>query len=397
MASRLSRHRPRRGANALAVALALTAVGGFCALAIESAYVYLVRSELRGVADAAGHAALLTLDGTDEGLVEARAAAHAVVDGLSVNGRQYQLADEDIEFGYIDSTTLEWVTTDDPAKAISVRVTPEEWVGLGLGEVFFGRRMLVRTCGAIAAGDGMAGDGTEGGPGLANGHFDWDTSVGALQCSGSTRCSGRFKHTHEFDDVYDVTAVDALAGVGGHARPATYISPSTPFKILVVNADLSPGVWLTVNGQDFDGTEWDDVSLAAQTTYSLGGVAGTTRLDSLWVNYDPDSIANCELLPNIPKAVSDNALGIEGEWRAGALTVQLVAASAVQKGGTSNGDHDAVPSQAQGLLWETSSFWHWGGPSYTQATAAEWQEAFDQLPCQRPTFLDAVSMGSVCP
>jgi len=49
----------RRGATAIQVALSLMVTGGFCAMAMELAYLQVVVTQLQTVADGASHAALL--------------------------------------------------------------------------------------------------------------------------------------------------------------------------------------------------------------------------------------------------------------------------------------------------------------------------------------------------
>ncbi len=374
--------------------LSLMVIGGFCALAIEFTYVYVVRQQLRGVSDAAGHAAILKLNGSQEGLIDARIAAVAVVEGLAVNGRTFSLPPEKVEFGYIDRDK-QWVSSDVAREVTSVRVLLEEEVGLGFGQTFFGRTMTVRTCGAIGAGDGNANTGEEDGPGLANGHFDWDTALASVRCAGSNRCSGTDKHTHQYDDNYDVTAVDMFNMLGGHTS-INQIGLSTPFKIRVVNANLSPGVWLTINGVDYDVTTWDNQSMSELPVFSMNGSTGN-MLWEFWVNYDVNAIANCNLHPTVTKDVRNNTPGPFGEWRSGAITVQLVAPGSSPTFATSAGDHQAVISQSDGLLWENTSFWHWDGPGYTASNYASWKDLYDGLECFKPSFIDSLAMGGVCP
>ncbi len=385
----------RRGSAATYFALTLMVIGGFAALAIELTYVHVVRDQLRGVADSAGHAALMQLDGTHDGMEAAREAAHRVTLGLLVNGRAFELEQDDLEFGYLDVDDT-WVPSDDPRTGRYVRVRISETVGLGFGQMFFGRDMTVTACGAIMAGDGNATTGEEGGPGLENGHFDWDTTTAAEECPGAERCSWTDRHTHEYDDNYDVTAVNLLDMFGNHTPPEEVIGAGTPFKIRVVNADLSPGAWLTVNGVDTDVTAWDEQRHSDLENYNFNGSDGHRRLTDLWLNFDVRSIANCELHPTNTPDVRRNRPGPYGEWRSGALTVQLVRPNASPTPGTSAGGHDAVISEDDGLLWEGKAFWHWDGPSYTERGYDDWQDLFDSLECSNFFFMDQYNEG-VCP
>ena len=401
--------RGRRGATAVYFALTLPVVGGVGALAIETLYLHTVEVELQGMADSAAHAASLELDRSEEGMDNALAAAVAMAAATKVRGDYYQLAQEDVQFGIYDGETNTFTQSDNWEKVNGVRVVPlERDVTLGFGQAFFGKKGTVGVCSAVLAGPGNASTGEYGGPGLANGHFDQDTTAAQSKCKAGTTCSGTDKHTHQYDDSYDTTYFDSfVVGTSGHiavngcmdssnkiktcgTSGAVRIIPDTQqFKIVVVNAELSPGAWLTINGVDIDVTDYDDTAFASLPTYALGSVAGTTKLSSLVVNFDVNAIASCELIPSVTSDVKANKAGIEGEWRAGALTIQLVKTSATFTAGKSAGDHDVVINQTNGLLWETTTFWHWDGPSYTVANTSSWEAEFEALQCKIPHFIDS--------
>ena len=324
--------------------------------------------------------------------------------------------------GTYDVDTGQFVPTDDPSLVNSVKVPlVESDIGLGLGEAFFGKTWSVTACSAVMAGTGNANTGTIGGPGLANGHFDYDSTDARVNCAGGSECDGTAKHTHEFDDDWDVTWADQFSDLGGHlpvdgctsitvdkkGKLKTSIDPdctdagstrtipdAQTFKIIVANADLSPGAWITINGVDHDVVEYDDTAFADLPTYSLGG--GGTLLGDFQVNFDVEAIANCELIPTNTGDMKSNTPGIDGEWRSGALTVQFVSTTAVSSGGRSAGGHDVVISEDAGLLYEATYFWHWDGPSYTVADAYAWQTAYDLLDCGKPIFIDQTAGGAVC-
>jgi len=409
----------QRGATALYFALTLAVVGAFSAIAIEVEYLNVVHAQLQGVCDAATQAANLNIDGTAAGMVGAIADAQDVTAGMRVNGRPYSLDPTQVEFGYYDSAAAEFVLSNDPGLVNAARVVGTEvGVGLGFGQAFLGKVANVTACAAATRGPGNATTGDTGGPGLKNGHFDVDTTDPRHQCAGSTDCYKTTKHTHQYDDKYGVTQVDTFNVASGHLGPADctdargkvkscgggstrVIEDGQPFKIIVINADLSPGVWLTINGVDTYVKQYDDATFADLPTYTLGAGSGYTQLTDLWVNFDLDAIADCKLIPTVTGNVKANDAGPNGEWRAGALTVQLVSPTATFSTGRSNGDHDVVANQDDGLMWESTYFWHWDGPPYVVADAADWQVWFDNLDCGEPVFIDALPASSggrsVCP
>ncbi|MBW2255326.1 MAG: pilus assembly protein [Deltaproteobacteria bacterium] len=408
---RWSRER-RRGNTALYFALALPVIGGFGAFAIEYAYVRHVEMQLEGVNAAASHAALVELQRDDWTFDSARAAAIGVVEGNIVDDAPYSLDPNDVVFGYYNPVEG-FVESDDRMVVNAVRTQlVEHDVGLGFGLVFLGREMSVSTCSAVAYGIGHATTDDEGGPGLVNGHFDYDTVEGREYCPGDQRCEGTTKHTHEYDDDFDVTYASLFSGFAGHLRvndctengrirdcadpdASRFLPDGQPFKIQVVNAELSPGAWITINGVDYDVEAYDNIPFSNLPIYHLG--TGESELTELQMNFDVNAIANCELIPTQTRTVRANTPGIEGEWRSGALTIQLVEPSAIPTSGTGNGDHQAVTTQNDGLLYEATYFWHWSGASYIAAQAEQWQADYDALDCPEPEFIDDAPGGSVCP
>jgi hypothetical protein len=420
----------QRGSTATYFAIMLPIIGMFSAFGIEVVYLGVVKQQLQGVSDAASHSASLAMDGTDAGLFLARQAAKNISHGMTVDFHDYELHDSQIEFLSYDTDTDTYSVVNDGASANSVRVLlTETEVGLGFGRAFFNKVYPVSACAAVMQGPGNATTGDVGGPGLENGHFDYDTTDARRSCPGSTTCDGTAKHTHEFDDDHNVTWANTFDGLGGHLTIdgctedagakkkkkgkkggggggggkigtcgdsySRTVPDGVPFKIVVVNADLSPGGWLTINGVETDVMDYDDVPLGNLPTYVLGGVSPNV-LNSLEVNFDVNAIANCELIPTNTGDVRSNTPGIFGEWRSGALTVQLVADNAIGTPGFSTGDHDAVINEDDGLLWEGTFFWHWDGPSYTAKDADNWREQYNDLDCHTVTFIDNRPGNTAC-
>lgn len=82
--------------------------------------------------------------------------------------------------------------------------------------------------------------------GVSYGHFDFDIYYG--MCKTNLECTfDREKHTHEYDDIFDVTGVDMLNASDTAFNLVNAIPGiSTPFKILVMNQYLNPAVQLSV-------------------------------------------------------------------------------------------------------------------------------------------------------
>ena len=131
------RARARRGVYAILFALALVAILGFGALAIDVSYIRLAQMQTQDIADAASQAALFRLRRTAD-LDEARAAAAAVVAQNRVVGREPSL--EDVVFGVWDHTAdpPTFVETETRPNAVRVAVarTDDNTVGLFLARLF---------------------------------------------------------------------------------------------------------------------------------------------------------------------------------------------------------------------------------------------------------------------
>ncbi|MEQ1502225.1 MAG: hypothetical protein ABMB14_08335 [Myxococcota bacterium] len=394
----------RRGDTAVTVAVSMMTLLGFTGVALEFGFHGIAERQLQLGLDAASHAAMLELDGTAAGVARAVAEGERIAAKHHVLGAPLVLDDTDFVMGRFDKLSRTFVVDPDPVMVNAIHAEHTmTGVTAGLADFVFGSAgMTVEAHGTIAKGPGHATTGAIGGPGLANGHFDVDTVVGSRDCAGSKTCASTTLHTHEYDDLYDVTTVDLLAPKGGHVgiddcidskgkvvpscSTGTRVIPAAQtFKILVINADLSPGVWLRVNGVNTPVTVWDDQPFSSMPTFALGTVAGATKLTELAVGFDLDAIASCELLPTTTTDVRNNTAGKYGEWRNGALTVQLVKTTATRTAGKSNGDQDVVIHQNNGLLWESTYFWHWDSVSYHKSG---WTTRFDQLVCATPVFVD---------
>lgn len=216
---------------------------------------------------------------------------------------------------------------------------------------------------------------SEADKGVLGGHFDVDTSSFISPIDTGTTDG----HVHQYDDKYDVVTIDyfKLLEAQLHDINVDVSNPDQRFKLLVVNAALSPGGRLSINktysASDTSTytpvTDYANVPISNLPVYTLSGVSGTTRLTQASMSFDRSVILNNGLVPTETGCVRSNKLGYHGEWRNGALTVWAVA---VGNDGSDqftlqyrSGDN-AIVGITRGLLWETTVFWHWKGPCYNQ-------------------------------
>lgn len=204
--------------------------------------------------------------------------------------------------------------------------------------------------------------------GIWGGHFDldYDTSLG-----GDTE-----GHHHAYDDDFDVLGVDYFNAQGTRFNGVNdEVNTSQQFKIIVANGDLSPSARISIN-QVYDEndpstymsvTEYDDIALEDLTVFSLDGNGSSTLLTSLTIMFPVTAMVEAGFFPSQTGAVRDNTPGADGEWRNGALTLQLVEVDGNGDNFTtnlslSNGGVQGVATS--GLVYESTIFWHWDGPTY---------------------------------
>lgn len=210
--------------------------------------------------------------------------------------------------------------------------------------------------------------------GLWGGHFDVDTSSFISPINNGSTDS----HKHEYDDDFNVTGVDFFDTLGTnlHTIETDVGDPDQPFRLIVINSDLSIGGRLVVN-QTYDplnGSTWTPTTIYDNTVdtslpvYSFSGANGTTALTQAGIYFHPLAILHGGLHPTNTGCVKDNELGPNNEWRNGAVTIQAIAMNTdgseayTTDYSMSNGGQQGVATS--GLLWEMTLFWHWGGPCY---------------------------------
>ena len=208
-------------------------------------------------------------------------------------------------------------------------------------------------------------------PGIIGGHFDVDTTsyISAIG-TGDTDA-----HIHEYDDKHDVKGVDYFQFLDDKLHNIDEdVDGDQRFKILVVNADRSPGGRLSVNyiydeNDPFSYwrvTDYDGIPHELLDVFTLSGLDGTTHLTELGLHFDRNAILDKGLIPTKTGCVRSNTLSTNGEWRNGALTIWAVA---VDEDGydafslTYDADDPSkIVGIEDGLLFESTLFWHWKGP-----------------------------------
>jgi hypothetical protein len=188
--------------------------------------------------------------------------------------------------------------------------------------------------------------------GVPGGHFDFDTSIDTYEFRAGTTAA----HVHEYDDAFNVTGVDMFKLLDPKlVSPGDVIEKDQRFKIIVANAELSPGARITINGQTFLATDWQNRSLSDDLPiFSLSGAAGTQKLTALAVAFDPKKSISTQLIPTETSLVRSNAPGPRGSYRAGALTIQMIDS----KDGQIDENLGVAKIGAAGMLWEATLFWH---------------------------------------
>jgi hypothetical protein len=188
--------------------------------------------------------------------------------------------------------------------------------------------------------------------GIPGGHFDLDTATGTYPVNMGTTDH----HVHEYDDKYNVTGVDFFQLLDAKfVEPAEAMSPDQNFKIIVANADLSPGARVSINGQSYAATDWQKRTQSGDLpVFSLSGAAGTQKLESLTITFDPQKAISSQLIPTVTQLVRRNAPGPGQSYRAGALIIQMIDAKIGQIDSNLGVAKIGVP----GMLWESTLFWH---------------------------------------
>jgi hypothetical protein len=188
--------------------------------------------------------------------------------------------------------------------------------------------------------------------GVPGGHFDLDTSTQTYALLAGTTAA----HVHEYDDKFNVTGVDFFNMLDPKlTAPADVIATDQTFKIIVANAQLSPGARLTINGQSYLATDWQKRSLNGNLpVFSFSGAPGTQKLTAMAVTFDPTKSIIGQLIPTETSLVRSNTPGPGQTYRAGALTIQMIDSSLFEI----DSKMGVASIGSKGLLWEATLFWH---------------------------------------
>ncbi len=263
--------------------------------------------------------------------------------------------------------------------------------------------------------------------GLAGGHFDLDVDA--------TLGGGTDKHTHEYDDAYDVTYGDyfnVLNGAPSVSSPEIGINAgSQKLLAFIANADLSIGGQIIIGNKIWNAVEyqkmiqkqlmaWDGSSdlldefgdplafTLDEINQAVGGT-GTLRL-----NFLSTAILTGGLIPTQTGCVKSGPNITNGHWRNGALTLHVVDYEAVKQNVLTNTpaasrvyslqnitglptsitldtgsvvmkediDGDGIidaeyggiianPANDSAFLYESTLFWHYKGACYGEGSWAQ--------------------------
>ncbi len=129
--------RSRRGSFIVVAALAMIVFLGFGALAIDLAWLRLVRLQAQNAADAGAHAALVELKRSQD-RANARAVAEAVVAMNTVGGQPAQLDTQHTRFGAWDFPGRSFTVGDDYVNSVEVQVERSGAASLGPVDLWLG-------------------------------------------------------------------------------------------------------------------------------------------------------------------------------------------------------------------------------------------------------------------
>ena len=266
--------------------------------------------------------------------------------------------------------------------------------------------------------------------GINGGHFDLDT----YNDTGATGVNNSNGHIHEYSGDYGntINTFGLEDGTPSNLQNITdEISPSggQVFRLIVVNGTRNAGANIEINGQVYDAYNYGDVKTSTaqgevgngemMQLYTLDPAvaaanSGNVKLLTSFSIYFPEElIVEGGLRGSVTGDVKSNLLSTDGEWRTGALstwavevlrnttvpdvagTFEVSAATDgynLVRGTINSGDANVLAgvikgitteaggtfAAGDGILYETSSFWHWGGPSgtdYGNLTTVEWNAA----------------------
>lgn len=128
---------PRRGGVVIIVAISLTVLFGFVAMAFDISYARLMRARLDMALEAASLAAAQELDFTTDGEDRAIDAALAMANRATIVGQSLALDSSNVEFGVWDDNLRSFSSESDAALVNAVRVNAQVNIPLLFGLVAF--------------------------------------------------------------------------------------------------------------------------------------------------------------------------------------------------------------------------------------------------------------------
>jgi Flp pilus assembly protein TadG len=366
---------------------------GMGAFVFDLGYISLEKTRLQTTADSATAAASRKLNGTTQGITNARNEAAAVV---ALNDPQNLIQfdkNRDLVFGYWNNQTFDTSAPVGLQNAARINVERSvahnnalapmfsQIVGLTAMEAFAQSSVFVSSDFADPADtDGVLG-----------GHFDVDTDhnleplINACSGRGCSNSQNSDGHSHEYDNEFNTAVYNARSPSQSSAgsSPGTLHSVQQDtvsrgdFKIIIANANLSPGVDIIVNGVRRTVAQYAAIPYASLPTFN------STSLTELKLEVRSDSFADARLHRTIYTCAWSNMKGQNNEWRNGSLTVQAISTT-----GTINTTIGAFGGQgvaSTGMLHEIFMFWHAGTKCYSDSAA--WEAEWDILGRKKTHFM----------
>lgn len=169
-------------------------------------------------------------------------------------------------------------------------------------------------------------------------------------------------HAHAYDDKHHTNVVDMMdLKESGMANVQDAVPSSKVFVVTLANAHLNPGAVIEINGVSMTAAEYQrrvDRALsggAPLQSLSIGQAGSVAQLSSLKVKYDVMALKQNQVHRTQIKCVVENREGAGGEYRHGALVVQVHALDSIKMDSQMR-----VSAPNGGLLWEASIFHHHG-------------------------------------
>jgi hypothetical protein len=354
----------------------LTVLLGFSAFVVDVGLLHVEKNRLQNAADAATSAAVVKLNGTQQGVDDARDVAARLV-ALNDPGQTMRFdKDSDVVFGLWDETRGVFdpdapLTVWNSARVILARSPEKQNAIQPIFSQIFGLSALSVSASATAVQRSTYGDSSDT-TGVIGGHFDVDTdhqieTLLPKNCKGSS-CDERNTdgHVHEYDNRFNTAIYNARSPRNssdsrspGDLRSIQSDVGSNNFKIIIANADLSPGVDIIINGVRRSVKDYAALSFSSLPSFN------SSTLTELKLEVRNESINEARIHRTQPDCAWSNMAGKNGEWRNGSLTIQAIKTSGTISSSVPKKGGQGVA--ATGLLHEIILFWHGPGSCYSSS------------------------------